>query len=155
MASLWDVRPYLIAAGVSVCLLLQTSGCSRSGPERASIAGTITINGEAVPIGTITFSPWRGTRGPRSSTQILNGQYAIDSERGPLVGEMQVRLSVPVLKPGQTVPDKKMDISRLLAEADERLPKEFHQDSQIGCTVKSGDNRFDYDIQIKPKGAPR
>lgn len=62
--------------GVAVCGLL-LAGCSRKpGYATATVHGRITIAGEAVPAGFVTFSPAR--QGPVTGTAILEGRYRLD-----------------------------------------------------------------------------
>ncbi len=71
----WGVlrRPYLIA---SLALLLGgINGCGADS-DRYSISGTVTFNGEPVPVGRLVFTPdnKKGNNGPQGVAEIVDGE---------------------------------------------------------------------------------
>lgn len=69
-------------------------GCAESdGLDRGSVTGKVTLDGQPVPEGTITFWPTEGTTGPMASGMITAGQYSISaSEGGPVWGKHLVKI---------------------------------------------------------------
>lgn len=73
--ALWS-RVGVCFSGIAVFGLL-LSGCARKpGYATAAVHGRVTIAGESVPTGFVTFSP--ATRGPVTGTAIIQGRYRLD-----------------------------------------------------------------------------
>ncbi|WP_373649956.1 hypothetical protein [Schlesneria sp. DSM 10557] len=66
-------------------------GCGKSGPPRYEISGTVTVDGIAVPSGTIGFFP-DGIEGPAAGGQIADGFYKIKASQGPTSGSHKVEI---------------------------------------------------------------
>lgn len=83
-------RPWLFL--LTFTLLL--SGCSKTppGPERAAVSGTVQLNGVPLTQGIIRFVPTDGTQGPKVSLPISNGQFAADTDHGPIAGTNRVEI---------------------------------------------------------------
>lgn len=61
------------------------SGCGGdSGPKRYGVSGTVTFDGQPVPVGTITFDPdvSKGNRGPQGRARIVDGKYDTGAKDG-------------------------------------------------------------------------
>ena len=78
---------------------LAAIGCSGGIPTddlpREAIAGTVKMDGQSLPAGTILFSP-EGNQGQSvasASGQIENGEFSIPRERGPVPGNYKVSIS--------------------------------------------------------------
>lgn len=134
---------------VVATLFICTLGCSRNAPDRASIHGFITVNGQPLELGSIMFVPSGTTRGPTSGGSIRNGMYSISQVHGPVVGDMNVRFSAPKLNPGVPAPTGNNEIFRLMTQSEEMLPSHYNSKSTIHYTTKPGDNEFNYDIELK------
>jgi hypothetical protein len=62
------------------CLGTVGSGCSGGpGYSHATVAGTVTVDGDPVPKGHITFSPAGGSQGPVTGAPIENGKYRCEA----------------------------------------------------------------------------
>lgn len=62
-------------------------GCGPAGPVRYDVSGTVTFDGQPVPIGTITFVPAGGNTGPGGSAGIEAGRFDTASTgKGPTGG---------------------------------------------------------------------
>ena len=91
-------RPLILIALAVVTI----SGCSRrSGLERASVGGKVTLDGVPVQEGSIRFVCL--TSAPTSGAAIRDGSYYIPSDNGPALGRHRVEISVP-RKSGRRVP---------------------------------------------------
>ena len=73
--SLINRSAVLVAA---TCLVL--AGC-QSAIEKASVSGTVTLNGEPVKLGTISFEP-TDPAAPSASAEIHDGRFSIESPVG-------------------------------------------------------------------------
>ena len=88
-----SLRPF--AMGItSGLLLLVVVGCSENppGPARAAVSGTVQLDGVPLAEGTIVFTPSQGTKGPRVSVAVLDGQFAVDERNGPVVGTNKIQI---------------------------------------------------------------
>ena len=79
-------------AASALLLLVVVSGCGPSGPEKATVTGTVTYAGKPIEFGMIKFNPIEGTSGPVSSATIKNGEYRIDNKGGVPVGRHLVQI---------------------------------------------------------------
>jgi len=62
-------------------------GCGPTGPARYDVSGSVTFDGQPVPVGTITFVPATGNSGPGGSAGIQAGRYDTASTgKGPTGG---------------------------------------------------------------------
>jgi hypothetical protein len=79
--------------------VLVGGGCRprNTGPQRFHVSGTVTFDGEPVPVGTIYFEAdaARGNAGPVSIVAIEDGRYDTKAARvaGPVQGPLSVRIS--------------------------------------------------------------
>lgn len=58
-------------------LMVAAGGCGKSGPETYDVSGTVTYNGQPVPVGQILFQPdiSQGNKGPGCVVRIKEGRY--------------------------------------------------------------------------------
>ncbi len=127
-------------------------GCGRSGIERASISGAVTIDGEPVEDGSIRMISLEPGGGPSVGGSILKGQYAIGSNKGPTLGKHRVEVNVPY-KTGRKIrspfvmpsmdPDEKPDPSGMVDEWAEKAPVKYNEDSTLEVVIEAGRNTFD------------
>ncbi len=88
-ATLNSPRESLLGGYRLVAMLapLVLAGCGPAGPARYDVSGTVTFDGQPVPLGTITFLPAPGNSGPGGSATIENGRYDTTvSGKGPTTG---------------------------------------------------------------------
>ncbi|MFM1904584.1 MAG: hypothetical protein RLZZ440_2484 [Planctomycetota bacterium] len=70
-----------------VCAAVIAIGCGSSGPVRYDVSGTVTFDGQPVPVGTITFVPVSGNTGPGGSAGIEGGRFdTAATGKGPTGG---------------------------------------------------------------------
>ncbi len=82
---------WLCATVHSICLLAFCS-CN-SGPERYSLSGQVSYDGQPVTDGEIIFSPLDDTTGIAASTIIRHGKYEIVRSAGPTAGKYDVDIT--------------------------------------------------------------
>jgi hypothetical protein len=130
-------------AGIIFCAVV---GCGRDvGPQRGTVAGVITIDGEAVDEGSISFIPTGGTVGPITGGVINQGAYKLP--RGAIVGTHRVEIHaqrktgrlVPALPPAS--PDTMVD------EMVSITPPKFNSESTLTATVAPGENNIDFHLK--------
>ncbi|MGQ0636910.1 MAG: hypothetical protein ACT4QC_20060 [Planctomycetaceae bacterium] len=135
---------FLLAA----LLLGAGAGCGGAdGPQRASVEGTVTFNGEPVLEGTITFTPAEGTAGPTAGGTVDNGQFKIPADLGPVVGKQSVAIT------GQRKTGKVYDLfppaKIMWEERKQVIPPNYNSKTELVLEVKSGTNK--YELELKGK----
>lgn len=94
-------RPVICLAAIAIAML-SAGGCGRkSGLERASVGGEVTLDGQPVQQGSIRFVCLTG--GPTAGGQIEDGSYHIPRDKGPPLGRHRVEVSAPQ-KTGRQIP---------------------------------------------------
>jgi len=92
-----------VSSRISVAFLLAATlglaGCGGEvGPEYGKVKGTVTLDGQPVEIGNITFLPTGETKGPASGALIAaDGTYELvgPGGKGVVVGTHQVTVACP------------------------------------------------------------
>src|SRR5262249_16252208 len=82
---MWLRRAFCIFVIASSSLALSGS----AGKSRATVQGTITLDGQPIELGAISFIPVNG-QSPTTGGPISNGQYSVPSVP---IGEMKVAIS--------------------------------------------------------------
>lgn len=78
------------AAGAMLVLGALLVGCSKWGPVRLPIRGTVSAaNGKRFS-GSISFVPTEGTSGPAATATLVDGEYRFDRQNGPTAGPHRV-----------------------------------------------------------------
>lgn len=137
----------LIVFGVAFSVL----GCGGGESiERGSVQGKVTVNGEPLEKGQISFVPFDTSIGPSSGAEIVNGEYEISEEKGPAPGRYQVQIKA-FRGTGKMVwdgmgeennPDKNM-----VEDMTQYIPKEYNATSKLEAEIAGGeDNEKDFDL---------
>lgn len=140
------IRGALTAAGIaSLCL----GGCGSGGDDlpRQAVAGSVTLDGQPVEKGTITFFPMQPD-GLVAAGEIAAGKYDIGKDIGPLPGGYKVVISAPDPKteaapagdmPGET-PRPPKDL----------IPPQYNANSTLNAEVKAeSPNMIDFPLKKK------
>jgi len=134
----WQVVNWCAVLGV-----LLICGCDSG--DRQSIAGTVTLDGQPLEKGTITFLPQSGTQGPTAGAEIADGKYAIPTAGGTFAGKFRVEITTA--RPN----GKKMDVAGQLYDIHEQfIPPEYNTASQLEAEIKADTaNHFDFAVNSK------
>jgi len=146
---------------VSLCLMVQVmagAGCSGKSGElsRASIQGTVTLDGNPFPEGVIRFVPEAPTEGPAASAGIVDGKFRLPADSGPVVGTHRVEVTEsPDPVPD---PDDAAAVAKYL-EAQKKKPRNARGQSHgvfskndLSATVsESGPNEFHFELTSRAK----
>ena len=132
----------LLALCSCLAFLSFATGCGGSyAPPRAAVSGKITLDGEPLSQGTITFVPLG--EGVAASGEIANGQFSIDAGKGPSPGKCRVEV-LSFQETGEKVPGISDDASGMTAETKQVIPKEFNTESTLEERVDAkGENVFE------------
>jgi len=126
----------LFAVLASGCLLLSACGC---GPATGTVSGNVTIDGQPLDKGVISFAAAEGTAQP-ATADIANGHYQATMQ----VGKKYVQISAPI-----SVGKRKADAPGVPPDdiMQERLPPKFNAESKLEFEVKPGANAKDWETQ--------
>ena len=129
--------------GLAVVLALATMGCNRS-DGRLSGSGTVTLDGEELPEGSIEFVPIAGTTGPTAGGSIRGGKYCIAGEDGIFAGRFRVKITA-----NRKTGEQAMDLYRGVKFDVEKqyLPARYNEKSQLEAEVTDeGPNVFAFEL---------
>lgn len=137
------------------CLVVLLVGCG--GSNRGAVKGKVTIGGQPLQNGQISFVPLDPKIGPTAGAVIATGEYQIDADRGPLAGEYQVQIHA-MRKTGKKIWDGMGDENappskkNYVEEVEELIPPKYNTASQLRAKIKPGQvNAYDFDVQIDRK----
>ncbi len=116
------------------------TGCG--GPEHPDVgrvSGKVTLDSKPLPQATLMFQPAQG----RSSmgTTDDQGNYTLtylDGVPGAILGKHKVMIRTEI--PGE---DGQPPVAK------EKLPKKYHDKTELSADVKAGANTFDFDLKSK------
>jgi len=122
----------------ALALLTAMIGCGESGPERAEVRGTVTLDGTPVESGSISFIPIEGT----------NGAYHLTRSDGPVIGKHRVQIlaSRPTgrqIEAGEGADDP----NAMIDEIEMYIPPEYNTKSKLTADIESGTNQVDFALQ--------
>ena len=114
------------------------------------IEGRVTIQGEPMSEGLITFEPLGTTTGPKISTVIDKGNYSISSSEGIQSGQFRVEvLGIPPGVKAMSNGDSHLNLSASTRVPYREVASEFNFQSQLLATVERGvTNQFDFDVKL-------
>lgn len=126
------------------CFLLPGCGAGNA-PERASIQGQVTFDGEPVEEGSIQFVPEQGVVGKPVATQISQGKYELSGDKGPAVGKNKVVIQA-TRKTGKQVKDI---MGEMVEERESYIPPKYNEQSELFIEIKSGSNTEDFSLEAQ------
>lgn len=133
----------LTRIGLVAAMLLPWSGCGSSTADlRASIEGTVTLDGKPLEMGRIKFVPIDGTPGPVAGGQIKNGTYKIDAAKGPAIGRNRVEIN-STIKTGRQITGM---TGEMVDEVTEGIPQQYNADSTLESEIRKGVNQLDFEL---------
>jgi hypothetical protein len=133
-----------MAVVAPMCLLV---GCGSG--DRARVYGTVTLDGENVDGGTISFIPIDANP-PRSAWgRISDGYYDIPEREGPSIGNCRIEIRWP--RPtGRTISALAMGKSEELAtEYREAIPAEYNAESTLQFRVDRRGDPITFNVKSK------
>jgi len=132
---------------VAVALLL-LAGCPDSGPPKASVSGTVRLDGQLIETGSINFFPVADNTGPSAGARIENGKYHIAKNKGVVVGKNRVELRGN-RKTGRMVRDPLND-DLMVPEVVEAFPPQYNRRSTLIRDIEHGSNSINFDLKSVP-----
>jgi hypothetical protein len=127
------IRGLLIASAAVVL----PAGC---GPALGVVSGTVTIDGQPVTGGVISFVPAEGSGTPATSN-IESGKYEVRT----MAGKKFVQISAPHVV-GKRKEYEGPD-APLVEITEERLPPKYNSQTELNFEAKAGENKQDWSLQ--------
>lgn len=122
-------------------------GCGDS--NRASVSGSITLDGKPLAIGVISFVPTGETKGPTAGSTIVDGRYQIIADKGVVVGANRISISSKQKTgfkinrfgpPGSST-------AGMVDELADVVPSQYNVKTTLVRDIKSGTNEFNFELQ--------
>ena len=134
------------AAFCLAVLCLTFAGCggrNYPGEQRFPLSGSVTVDGQPMEAGVISFLP-QG-EGRVSGGPIKGGTYSITEETGATAGNYRVEIhwSKPT---GKKLLDPDTG-EEIMDELKEGLPDKYHKNSELTAEVSADMTTFDFDLQ--------
>lgn len=141
----------LVSRGVGLLMVsmgfLVMAGCDDA--PRASVSGKVTVDGELVESGAISFVPTDPSKGNTAGATITNGVYQIEGNNLPSPGSYRVEITA-MKKTGKKVPaGSPSPPGTMIDEAVESIPERFNKKSTLTQELKAGKNTCDYQLVSK------
>ncbi|WP_231740728.1 hypothetical protein [Thalassoglobus neptunius] len=132
--------------------LMFSSGCTsrREGPSRVAVEGTVTLDNVPLKQGVVRFIATGETEGPKTSVPVNDGQFKINSESGPVVGEH--RIEIVSTDDGGYAMDDEQAIKQLREQGIRkievvRVPLKYNKRSQLVEHVAAeGPNTYSFEL---------
>ncbi|WP_237226404.1 hypothetical protein [Rubinisphaera sp. JC750] len=130
-------------------LLIAGCGSGDSGPDRYSVSGTVSRDGQPMSAGTIEFHSTTNVAG-NAMAQIVDGKFSIGSDMGPTAGSYQVRISSITPQIAPTDPDEAMEAANAPPPKEE-VAARFNSETELTAEVgPDKDNSFDFQVESSP-----
>jgi len=145
---------YAVVPILTSLFLATISGCGRGGDklDRATVTGTVWIDGKPLKKGSIKFIPIGDTKGPAAASAVKDGFYELSSKNGPVAGAVRVELRDAVNL------GFALDDPEAFTEHGNKplplptIPPEYNIRSKLTRTVRSGEtNELDFKIATRRK----
>lgn len=126
--------------------LVTLAGCGKPAhPDVGRVSGVVTLDGQPLSEATVMFQPKEG-RASVATTDAA-GKYSLiylDGVPGARLGSHTVIIRTEI--PGE---DGQPPIAK------EKLPKRYHDQTELTAEVKPGSNTFNFDLQSKAGGGKK
>ena len=135
-----------VAAAACGLMILSGSGCSK---PVAHVAGSVTVNGEPLPEGTILFVPDVGTEAVSGSSRIKDGQYEIGADKELTAGSYKVEVRAlrgtgRILKTEEQLDGDAAEYE----EVEQYIPPQYNTSTTLRAELSAGENKKDFQLQI-------
>jgi hypothetical protein len=121
------------------------SGKGYTGEHRFPLSGKVTVDGQPMEFGVISFLP-QGEGGRVSGGPIKSGTYSVPEAMGATAGKyrVEIRWNKPT---GRRVRDPYGE--EIMDEYKEGLPEKYHKNSELSAEVSAKQTTFDFDLKSK------
>lgn len=129
-----------------ICLSIVTLGGCGDGIPRASVEGTVTLDGAPLAQGAIKFEPMPGTAGVVTGTEVKDGKFTLSSNAGAAPGWNRVEITA-MKKSGKMVQAALAPEGTMTEELVSAIAPRFNVDSELKFEVKAGANTANFDVK--------
>jgi hypothetical protein len=123
-------------------VLAGCGGAKYKGDKQFPLAGEVTVDGQPVDVGSISFIP--ESKGRASGGVITDGKYSVPEENGANAGTYRVEISW-LKRTGRKLRDP--ESGEMYDERREALPDKFHTNSELTVEVPLPENRHDFKLK--------
>jgi hypothetical protein len=134
--------------GLGLLWLFAAGGCA-GGDKRAAISGRVTLDGQALEAGSISFQPIEGTQGPSAGAVIAKGSFDIPRARGPMAGVYRVEIHAPRQTGKKIAAGSPAPPGTMVDEVVEAVPARYNIQSTLRSEVTAGNNSLNYDLSSR------
>lgn len=135
-------RVNLVCGTIALLSAAALAGC---GPAVGTVSGTVSVDGQPLEKGVISFVPADG-KGAPITVDIKGGAYRAEAQVGP----KHVQISAPVVT-GKRKEYEGPD-APLVEITEESLPPKYNSESELTFEVKRGANTQDWKVERGKKG---
>jgi hypothetical protein len=123
------------------------AGCGGDGLSRGAVAGRVTVGGAPLTKGRILFVPIAPNTGPAVSAVVVDGQYTLARDAGPIVGQNRVEVEAE-LDLGFAIDDE----AAFAARGGKPLPPNpvpaaFNKQSTLAVEIQEGETT-NFDVAV-------
>ena len=132
---------------MSVCVvfaLVLVVGCNGN-DGRQALEGTVTLDGEPLAEGNVSFRPMPGTKSPTAGGRIVDGKFSILPEKGLSAGTFRVEITAS-RKTGRKVMDPVLRTE--VDETEQFIPERYNRQSELTRPIiTDGPNQFTFELE--------
>ncbi|MBL9153781.1 MAG: alpha/beta hydrolase [Verrucomicrobiales bacterium] len=92
---------------------VRANGFYAPAPQRVAVAGEVTLNGNPVRWGSVTFHPAAGVTLPVVTARVMAGKFSLPADQGPVVGGNRLTFSASTWETTQNEADRVIQADRL------------------------------------------
>lgn len=131
---------------------IAVAGCgSDNSVELTAVRGTVTLNGQPVEAGQITFTPTGGNSSGAAAAPIKNGEYSLSVNEGPMVGTHTVSITAS-RSTGKKIPAAMPAPPGTMIEImEESVPAKYNAQTELTAELVSGKNTKDFALEGEVK----
>ena len=135
-----------------IAVTMAAAGCG--GASRAGVSGTVTVNGQPLEAGDISFAPVAPQGGPTAGAAIVRGRYKVSAEQGLLPGEYKVQVHAfrgtgKKTWDGMGEPSAPASQKHYVEEMEQYIPAAYNDATELRARVVAGKtNDFKFDLQV-------
>jgi hypothetical protein len=142
---------------VAALLVVFAAGCGRS--SRIAVKGTVSVNGQPLETGDISFSPVMPSGGPTAGAAIARGAYNIPAEQGLLPGDYKVQIHAfrgtgKKTWDGMGEPNAPASQKHYVEETEQFIPAQYNDATELKAAIAPGranDVKFDLKVAAPSK----
>jgi hypothetical protein len=144
------LRAIFVIAAATIAVL--AAGCGRS--SRIPVKGTVSINGQPLEAGDISFAPVSASGGPTAGAPVARGAYHVPAEQGLVAGDYKVQIHAfrgtgKKTWDGMGEPNAPASQKRYVEEMEQYVPAQYNDATELKATIAAGKvNDIKFDLKV-------